>query len=136
MAKCLAIFEGTSVKLKTLVARSAVMFVLKNVIKELNLLYWSISLHCDGHQWRLFIDKSCEWGTFFWISTKVLKSRTMNKLTGNLTKWHIPMFAIIVTSELSPHFLQKCYFLFKSHEPIFGSSELLFTHNFGVVFLQ
>lgn len=39
MAKCLAIFEGTSVKLKTLVARSAVMFVLKNVINELNLLY-------------------------------------------------------------------------------------------------
>ena len=31
MAKCLAIFKGTSVKLKTLVARSAVMFVFSTV---------------------------------------------------------------------------------------------------------
>lgn len=56
MAKCLAIFKGTSVKLKTLVARSAVMFVFSTVKTHLykrNDYIDPISLHfnANSHQW-------------------------------------------------------------------------------------
>lgn len=65
--KCLAIFEGTtSVKLKTLVARSAVMFVFENGTHKPNviLIHFS-SFWRHGHQWRPFINKSFQWNCFF-----------------------------------------------------------------------
>lgn len=98
MAKCLAIFKGTSVKLKTLVARSAVMFVFSTlkinshthtnraIILIPFLFIWTLTLVINGvipfiddlfYAFAIVDDVKC--GARFDWHSKVLKCRTMKR---------------------------------------------------------